>query len=96
MMRLQRYKIKVVYKKGTTVYLADTSKAILPTTNVCKETNSEVFRVDLQGVPHTEGKLREATSSDATLSGLSKVIIKGVANLNVQHASNLDSILDVS
>ncbi len=44
MMRLQRYNIKVGYKKGSTMYLADTlSRAILANINESKEAKFEIF-----------------------------------------------------
>ena len=86
MMRLQRYKIKVVYKKGSTMYLADTlSRATLPTTNESKETNFEIFRLDLEDdKPVNEGitsetlkKVKAETLKDTAMNDLAKVIISG-------------------
>ena len=86
MMRLQRYRINVVYKKGTTLYLADTlSRATLPTTNDCKQTNFEVFRLNLENEDtDTDGitsltllQLRVNTLKDPILNDLANVIISG-------------------
>ena len=72
MMRLQRYQFKVIYKKGTSLYIADTlSRAALPTITNDNVTGFEVFRVDVrsQYAEHhpnfradTETKLREETA----------------------------------
>jgi hypothetical protein len=52
-MRLQRYRLKVQYKKETSLLMTDTlSRAPLTTTNDSKQTNFEVFRIGLdQNVP---------------------------------------------
>ena len=48
MMRLQRYRVRVTYKKGTSLLLADTlSRSSLPTSNDSKQTNFEVFRFEI-------------------------------------------------
>ena len=50
MMRLQRYNIRVTYKKGMSLILADTlSRAPHPTVNNSKQTNFEIFRIDIDG-----------------------------------------------
>ena len=47
MLRLQRYKLKDVYKRGSTLVLADTlSRAPFSTLNVASPTEFEVFLVD--------------------------------------------------
>lgn len=49
MMRLQRYKLVIHYKKGKLLHLADTlSRAAFPTMNDAKQTNFEVFRFILE------------------------------------------------
>ena len=75
MMRLQRYNIKVSYKKGTTLLLADTlSRAPLPTTNDSKQTNFEVFRTDIDNHPEnprissqTLADIKASTANDPTI-----------------------------
>jgi hypothetical protein len=86
MMRLQRYKIKVCYKRGSTMYLADTlSRATLPTINDCTQTNFEVFRVNLEEDDvHNAGitsltltELKHHTATDPLLGDLKEVITGG-------------------
>ena len=83
MMRLQRYNIKVSYKKGTSLLLADTlSRAPLPTTNDSKQTNFEVFRTDIDNHPdnprissQTLADIKASTANDPTMCTLNKIII---------------------
>jgi len=88
MLRLQRYKLDVVYKKGSSLFLADTlSRAPLPTTNVSPQTNFEVFRLDLTpdvtshttpGIkPRTFEEVKQATKEDPTMVSLTQTITKG-------------------
>ena len=85
MMRLQRYNIKVSYKKGTSLLLADTlSRAPLPTTNDSKQTNFEVFRTDIDNHPEnprissqTLADIKASTANDPTMCTLNKIIING-------------------
>jgi hypothetical protein len=49
MLRLQRYKLQVLYKKGFSLKLADTlSRAHLETTNDSCQTNFQVFRINME------------------------------------------------
>ncbi len=93
MMRLQRYKLNIVYKKGSSLLLADTlSRAPLPTTNNSKETNFEVFRLNLEAEPvekvgitsQTLTETRTATANDPVLQKLSKVVTTGWPDLKSQ------------
>ena len=83
-MRLQRYRFKVVYKKGTTLHLADTlSRAPLP--NLCNSpAGFEVFHLDVESLGHnehltseTEKSLQEQTAIDPVLSKLMSTVISG-------------------
>lgn len=85
-MRLQRYKLIVKYKKGSTMLLADTlSRATLPTTNDSKQTNFEVFRIDMEeDNPPTPGlknqtlhDIKQATAEDPVSHNLVKIITEG-------------------
>ena len=90
MMHLQRYQFKVIYKKGTSLYIADTfSRAALPTLTNNNVTGFEVFRLDVQGqyAQHhpnfradTETKLCEETAKDPVLKLLQTVIMTGWPN----------------
>ena len=83
MMRLQRYNIKVAYKKGTSLLLADTlSRAPLPTTNDSKQTKFEVFRADMDNhvedpriTSQTLDDIKVSTANDPTMRALNKIII---------------------
>jgi transposase InsO family protein len=86
MMRLQRYNITVVYKKGSSLVLADTlSRAYLPNTQDHKSSNFELFRVEVQSsevqnsqiTPRTISALREATMQDTTMQLLANIICGG-------------------
>ena len=85
MIRLQRYNIRVTYKKGTSLMLADTlSRAPLPTVNDSKQTNFEIFRIDIDSnitnprvTSETLKDVKAATTSDPTLCSLNRVIITG-------------------
>ena len=87
MMRLQRYSFKVVYKKGSSLYVADTlSRAALPTPVEAKVTGFEVLRLELMEeenernprlVDSTELRLQEETAKDEMLNALYGVIVQG-------------------
>ena len=86
LMRLQRYNIQVVYKKGSTMVLADTlSRATLPIRNESKQSDFEVFRVDIeQDIPSHERitsltllQLRVQTLKDESMKDLARTIISG-------------------
>ena len=85
MMRLQRYNLKVTYKKGTSLVLADTlSRATLSTTNDSKQTNFEIFRADIDNIVNdsritsqTLESIKTATTNDKTLCALLKIITAG-------------------
>ena len=97
MMRLQRYNIKVSYKKGTSLLLADTlSRAPLPTTNDSKQTNFEVFRTDIDNHPdnprissQTLADIKASTANDPTMYTLNKIIINGWPSQKSQLPKNL-------
>jgi hypothetical protein len=87
MMRLQRYSITVVYKKGTSLVLADTlSRAPLPDTNGHKPTNFELFRLETERVgsqanpqltSQTTIQLQKATKCDSVMQELARVVSTG-------------------
>jgi len=87
LMKLQRYSFKVLHKRGTSLYLADTlSRAALPQPVSVQVTGFDVFRVELQHTltdrndrltEPTETKIREETQRDNVLSALCKIIIHG-------------------
>ena len=89
-MRLQRYEFDVVYKKGTSLYLADIlSRENLSVPTVCNVINFEVFRVDVQNsypdchpnfCAETLNKIKRETRNDAVLPKLSNIIISGWPN----------------
>ena len=87
MLRLQRYSLNVTYKKGSSLVLADTlSRAPLPHRNDCKQTNFEVFRLEIeqadlqpniQLTPKTTAALQHAVKNDDNMVQLAKVISTG-------------------
>ena len=100
MLRLQRYRINVVYKKGSSLLLADTlSRATLPTTNDSPETNFEVFRINLepehssQTIPglktQTLQEIKDSTERDPVLTALKDVIIYGWPDSKTELSPNL-------
>jgi len=87
LMRLQRYRFTIKYKKGTSLYLADTlSRAALPTPVHARVTGFEIFRTELteESDAHnprltetTESRLRDETKKDEHLSKLMATILQG-------------------
>ena len=87
LMRLQRYQFTVKYKRGPTLYLADTlSRAALPHPITARVRDFDVFRMEIESdynarnprlTETTENQLREETSKDTTLNTLYKVIVNG-------------------
>jgi len=98
LMKLQRYTFRVLHKRGTSLYLADTlSRAALPQPVSAEVTGFDVFRVDLQHTftdknvrltEPTETELREETQKDRGLAALCQTIIHGWPE-----KSHLDDIL---
>ena len=77
MMQLQRYDLKVVYKKGSELYLADTlSRAHMEETAAEEEDGYEVLMVT-PVAPHRMVELMKETASDPQLA---KIIISTVKN----------------
>ena len=87
LMRLQRYRFKLMYKRGPTLHLADTfSRAALPQPVAAKVTNFDVFRLEIESQystrnqrleESTENNLRVETEKDTTLTTLHNVIVHG-------------------
>jgi hypothetical protein len=87
MMRLQRYRFTVSYRKGTSMHLADTlSRAALPTPVHAKVTGFEVFRIELEKeyeednprlIAETEKQMQGETMKDVILSQLYTLIVQG-------------------
>ena len=68
MLRLQRYDVKVHYKKGTSLVLADTlSRATQSTTNDSKQTNFEVFRIILSQDVETDPGITSKTMAEVKI-----------------------------
>ena len=87
LMKLQRYRFNLTYKRGPTLHLADTlSRAALPQPISARVTPFDVFRMEMESSElsrnarleeSTENHLREETSKDNTLTALHKVIVHG-------------------
>ena len=86
MLTLQRYQFTVTYKKGTSLYLADTlSRAALDTKVDVNVTGFEVFTLDLEQMViqnprltrESECSLRKETANDPALSHLYTLITSG-------------------
>ena len=94
MLRLQRYRINICYKKGSSLLLADTlSRATQDTTNDSKQTNFEVFRLNMDEDASSENsgitsstmsEVKSHTSNDPVLNSLSTVIARGWPELRGQ------------
>ena len=86
-MRLQRYRFDVTYKKGTSLHIADTlSRAALPKPTCAKVSGFEIFRVHMEAemndpnpqlFPDTEERLHQETQTDTVLSKLAATITQG-------------------
>jgi hypothetical protein len=104
MMKLQRYSSKVTYKKGKSMYLADTlSRAALPDPVRAEVTGFEVFRIELAHQANernasltktTEGKLQVEIKRDPILSQLYAMIIKGWPDEKQKVAKELQQYWD--
>ena len=87
LMKLQRYRFNLTYKRGPTLHLADTlSRAALPQPISARVTHFDVFRMAMESSEFsrnarleesTENHLHEETSKDITLTALHKVIVHG-------------------
>ena len=85
--RLQRYQFKLAYRRGLSLYLADTlSQAALPCPVAAKVTGfdgfcKEMVSADKDRNPrlteNSKHKIREETNKDTTLRSLHRVIIHG-------------------
>ena len=86
-MTLHRYTYKLLYKKGTSLYIADTlSRAALQKPVGAKVTGFEVYRLELETLSNesnprlteeTEKQLQLETARDPILNNLYKVITNG-------------------
>ena len=80
LLRLQKYDIKVVYKKGTQMYLADTLSRAYPPPGPLSELEMEI---DVNMLSHLLipesilNKLKQAASTDIMYKELSSVIKSG-------------------
>ena len=80
LMKLQRYRFVLTYKRGPTLHLADTlSRAALPQPISARVTHFDVFGTEMESEQNcrnprleesTENHLREQTSKDLTLAAL--------------------------
>ena len=103
-LRLQNYDIQVEYKKGTTVFLADTlsrayvecEQSTVPNSDV-RCIKEQLFAFELEQIKHDEEltvsptrleRLREETSEDEELQILSNVIRKGWTETLAQAREN--------
>ena len=91
LMRLQRYRFTITYKKGTSLHLADTlSRAALPAPVHARVTGFEVFRTNLMAEFHNNnprlkedteprllGETNKETNKDTPLSKLATTILRG-------------------
>ena len=81
LLRLQKYSLKLSYKKGSEMYLADTlSRAYLPEVHVCDFTHrlEEVDHTSLLAIPPNRlQKVRQASADDVVLSELRSTIHRG-------------------
>ena len=85
LMKLQRYRFNLTYKRGPTLHLADTlSRAALPHPISARVTPFDAFRMEVESSElnrnasleeSTENHLHEETSKDITLTALYKVIV---------------------
>ena len=77
MMQLQRYDLKVVYKKGSELYIADTlSRAHMEETAAEEEDGYEVLMV-IPIAPHRMVELKKETASNPQLAKLMSTVKNG-------------------
>ena len=81
-LRAQRYNIRIVYKKGQHMYIADTlSRAYLQGNDQREAVEKELETVHMADyLPFSDGRLKEIqriTESDDTLKTLKNVILQG-------------------
>ena len=86
-MRLQQFSVNVMYKKGTSLVLADTlSHVPLPQVMTPKQPSLEIFcleierndlHVNTQITSKTMAKLQEATKADPVMNSLERTIVNG-------------------
>lgn len=95
MMRLQRYSFKTSYKKGKSLYLADTlSRAALPDQVGAKVTGSRYSELNYHTKMNTtckdtEVRLRDTTKDDPSLARLHTMIVNGWPNERQQVVKEL-------
>ena len=83
MMRLQRYSLTVIYKKGSSLVLADTLSRAPLLVDDHKSSNFELFRVEAAIddttilLPETMADLQKATQDDIVMQELARVISAG-------------------
>ena len=87
LMKLQRYRFNLTYKRGPTLHLADTLyRVALPQPISARVTHFGVFRMEMESSEFsrnarlegsTKNHLREETSKDITLTALHKVAVHG-------------------
>ena len=79
LLKLQKYSLVIVFKKGSKMYLADTfSRAYLKNGPSKQERiQYEVMNVDIPTYPQKTEELVTATTADETLSKLSQIITQG-------------------
>lgn len=97
-MRLQRYSFQIEYKRGTSLYLADTlSRAALKTPTLTNTTGFDVFRLDMEDVGHndrlssdTSQALQRETMADPQLAELANTVLAGwpASKDNLNHNLN--------
>ena len=80
LLRLQRYNLKVVYKRGTEMIFADTlSRAYFPSDSSSSKFINHLERVESQSDVRqsTQDAIRQASQEDPVLLGLRQVILDG-------------------
>lgn len=81
LLRLQKYSLRVTYKKGKDMFLADTlSRALLPEVNACEFTQ-ELENVDHKAsLPVSDARwqqIKHASADDPVLQQLRTIIRRG-------------------
>ena len=99
LLRLQKYSLRLKYKKGPEMYLADTlSRAYLPEVNVCESIQKleEVDHTSTLAIPADRiERLKQASSEDPVLDVLRLTVLKGWPETKSEVPESIHAYYDI-